>query len=431
MANIVFTEKFYVNYSIRTESSYNDATKQWDSHKTKLGFATYYEENAAFRKRQATIDRWAGANSKADLVENKPRTGYVLSKSVTHGGGWNDTSVNWRVTDPLGFELEISSGNLNRILQYCTIEQGTILGECVWGWDKENGSKVVLLPVDCDLYKAATQTTARHFASTLPISDLQIGDEAEYKNGQMGTYMGKLKYATVSRSFDTLGKVEFNQQHCLLTDEKTLYFMKAPLITGAKEGKKRYTVEEAEKHLNDLIRADGTNLTSAGGYGAWSAVFMSYDKKPVVNVVAIAEPVSALTESIRTAYKNRRNGYMYSLQGEMPVYIAEDASGKKYFVANLANEVLGAGRSHQPSVDFLNSQADDVELSVIQLVNDDLSKGYDLVENPKYGQSTNGHYWGSREPQYAPIKRNLSTFVAVHRLEAQYKDWTYDLYKLR
>lgn len=431
MANIVFTEKFYVNYSIRNESTFNEITKQYDTHKTKLGFATYYEDNAAFRKRQATIDRWAGASQKSDLVDNVPRSGYILSKSVTHGGDWNATTVNWRIVDPLGFELEVSSGNLSRIIQYCTIEKGAILGECVWGWDKANGSKIVLLPIDCDLYKSATQTTARHFASTIPVADVQIGDQVEYKNGQIGTYMGKLKYVTVSYSSSNLGEVEINQQHCLEIEPGTLYLMKTPVITGATTGKKHYTVDEAETYLNDYIRNNTTSILSAGSsWGASRTCFFAYDKKPVVQLVAKLSNKIEFMTAIRDVYKRKNSGYLYNLQSEMQPFIVTGKDGHKYYVADFEHEILGSGRSHQATLDFMNGVVDDLDILVHRMQHDDLQT-FDLMLNPSYQSNYNSYSYTSRPPKFIEIKMKLSDMVDFHTIEAQYKTWTYNLHSVR
>src|SRR5277367_6289980 len=83
-----------------------------------LGFATPYEDNAAGRKRQGTVDTWCSGYQKkpnTKLFDNVPRTGFRITddvKRVYYGGG----NVVFRVYDPYGFELEIQSQNLMALL---------------------------------------------------------------------------------------------------------------------------------------------------------------------------------------------------------------------------------------------------------------------------------------------------------------------------
>jgi hypothetical protein len=74
-----------------------------------------------------------------DLEYLKPRTfdneslsGFQLTKSVRRVY-WGGGNVVWRVLDPRGFELEISSSNLARILDCSTISKGVIMDSCIWG----------------------------------------------------------------------------------------------------------------------------------------------------------------------------------------------------------------------------------------------------------------------------------------------------------
>jgi hypothetical protein len=245
----------------------------------KLGFGTYYENNAACRKRQSTVDGWVKAGNEqsnyhkkhyqkvegvehvdnelvpATLEGNIPQSGFKLSKKVTHGGGWNDLTVYWRVVDPRGFELEISSGNLAKLFQYCDISKGDISGECVWGWDKANGSKVVLLPVNSEIYISSQKSTDIHNASTLPTRWIPLGNEVALKNGITGIFLGEM-YIVVA---NTEGRCEATKTYVIKTTSKELtgmhYYVKSPKIISATPTEKSYTQEEAIAFVNSEIEA--------------------------------------------------------------------------------------------------------------------------------------------------------------------------------
>lgn len=266
---IVIAEQFYIGFSNRDEQYYDYKLGSYVKiGTTKLGFATYYENNAACRKRQGTIDSWTCKDNKnkSEIIDNKPLLGFKLSKKVTHGGGWNDLNVFWRIMDPRGFELEISSGNLAKLFQYCTIDHGNIQEECVWGWDKGNGSKVVLLPVNSEIYLESVKSTEVHNAKPLTIKDIQLGDEVELKSGVKGIYYGKPNGVYYSNQEDesslTLNEVS---QYVLVCENdhphtakdkplmKKIFLFATPNIIKRTPAEVRISQTEAEKKLNEYL----------------------------------------------------------------------------------------------------------------------------------------------------------------------------------
>lgn len=63
------------------------------------------------------------------ILDNVPQTGFKLMKSVTR---YSTSNKLWRVLDPRGFMLEISTQNLEDILLEGKIEKGLIDGSFVW-----------------------------------------------------------------------------------------------------------------------------------------------------------------------------------------------------------------------------------------------------------------------------------------------------------
>jgi len=295
--NIVIPKQFYVNYSMRDNHAWNNQTHKWDKEPdAKLGFATYYEDNAACRKRQSTINAWAAKdNGKCvgEILDNGPRTGFKFSKCVTHGGGWNDTSTYWRVQDPTGFELEITASNVARLMKYVTIKNGEILEECLWGWDKNNQSKVTLLPRNCELYEQALVTSDRHFAPVVSLKEVKIGDRVELKNGETGVYFGKVtvgvqmynEYSDETQE-GWYGKITTKETYVFVQvgdDNKILggtqlFFMSSPKVVGIQRNNEQWPLDVAERHLNTLLH-DKKTRRSAFSIDSEDIKFITYDKK--------------------------------------------------------------------------------------------------------------------------------------------------------
>lgn len=133
-----------------------------------LGFMQVYEPHLkTFAKKQATQDNWAyglhhyneeglvvrafsrwirkpGEFKASEMVQgeeiveehlqpriitNTPLEGFRLVKSVNR---YSTSNKLWRVLDPRGFELEISTANLEELMMDCVIDHGLIKAECVW-----------------------------------------------------------------------------------------------------------------------------------------------------------------------------------------------------------------------------------------------------------------------------------------------------------
>lgn len=196
---IIVSNQIYIGYQERAEGDWKTPMK--DRKQTLLGFATYYEENAAFEKRKNTIDSWAQGNYwnrkekviPAEIIDNELLSGFKLSREVRRSASWGGGNVLWRIEDPRGFELEISSANLAAIMGCSTIVNGEIQGKCKWGWNTTGGSKVVLLPEHSDPYKQALEDTKRR-NSNVSWKDVNIGDKVELKNGTVAVYYGYHHY---------------------------------------------------------------------------------------------------------------------------------------------------------------------------------------------------------------------------------------------
>ena len=217
----VIAEKLYVTIQYRKDAG-ND-----DGH---LGFASPYTKDAAFQKRKATQDSWAygygctieidenddvtftaGETSKVDtasafiggwypkVIKNEPVEGFEIAKSVRRYGWSGSGNVVWRITDPRGFDLEISSDNFASIIACVDMEKGLIKGKCVWG---REGAKNVLLPEVSEPYQEALARTKKVNAK-VSLKDIQIGDTVDLlttkvtDEDSIAVYYGKMYFLCV------------------------------------------------------------------------------------------------------------------------------------------------------------------------------------------------------------------------------------------
>jgi hypothetical protein len=111
-----------------------------------LGFAVPYGTTKAEKKRIDTVNGWANKKEDSRIIENKPTRGFKLLEVVSR---YSTSNKLFRVLDPRGFELEISSDNLLDLALASTIVKGEIIEECVWA---QHGG-VYLIPTSSEQYK--------------------------------------------------------------------------------------------------------------------------------------------------------------------------------------------------------------------------------------------------------------------------------------
>lgn len=147
---ITFPTKFYVGLKTETDFNFDDNTH----HQYLLGFMTPDGNDKAAAKRKSTVDFWAsqarikrdaegrymsGPNGRnyvyedvvpAIIVDNVPIAGFKLADMVRR---YSTSNVVWRIDEPRGFQLEISSTNLAYLVNEAGILKGGIIdAECAW-----------------------------------------------------------------------------------------------------------------------------------------------------------------------------------------------------------------------------------------------------------------------------------------------------------
>lgn len=265
MSSVTIPNKHYVGMVVRSES------------KIPLGFITPWGEDKAAQKRMATVDSWCSNTRKGSLptsvIENTPMLGFKMSGDIRRGmqGGQDK----WRIEDPRGFELEITSGNLCMLLADTTLEKGEILDKCVWA---RQGGQNVLLTVESEEYLEAVKMTTIA-TSTASWKDVEVGYDIVLQNGLAGKYLGRM-HAIQERSRDS-SKQEDNvlespgkllhvilcptTQHTYpVGSSREIHFISSPKLSSI-SGTTVITVAEAEIMANDAIQ-DPMCHVSHGGY---------------------------------------------------------------------------------------------------------------------------------------------------------------------
>lgn len=288
-----------------------------------LGFATPYEDNAAGRKRQSTVDNWlhgrrvyvyenglvkrdeAGnimyqRSADIRIVDNIPRSGFIITDDIkrTYWGGGN---VVWRVADPAGFELEIQSQNLMAIIQTCGIQGGGLLpGKCIWGRD---GGNNILLHESSEEYKNAIVAAETIKApSILGKNSRVIGSKYLMQDGSEAVYLGSLWAVTenTSRNFNIYEYFlnnTFKAYDAVKIGDRIKLYAKAPLVRVLENVATDFSVQQ------QIDSATGRSFASSNHSA--NIVAVSINKPSTVKYVV--KPVSEEVFNRRLASINVGN----------------------------------------------------------------------------------------------------------------------------
>lgn len=178
-----------------------------DTYTKKLAYVIYIDEKGVLRK-EMSWNGWKNENIPVDTFENIPTEGFVLNKGVggvRHSYGWNARNEYIRVYDPRNFEFEISVANLLFILEVTSSIKGKGLeGEFVYSWE---GKELVLLPVDCDVYRISCEYT-KYKDYKVKKKDLKVGYLYKTKYLNELVYLGDLLHFNENYNEYTLEKMQ-------------------------------------------------------------------------------------------------------------------------------------------------------------------------------------------------------------------------------
>lgn len=276
---VIIPEKHYVGMVNRSDSS------------VPLGFITPWGEDKAAQKRMETVDSWVKGNRSktipTTIIDNIPMAGFKLTSGIRTGQyGAVDK---WRIEDPRGFELEISSNNLAMVMAVSTIEKGEILEKCVWA---RTGGNNILLSVESDDYKeAVSQTTIASTSASW--KDAKIGNVVTLQNGLTGVYYGKM-YALCKTykplTADPMSIIEMAPKpyFVILSDgaeyaqtyKKTIHLIASPKLSSINS---QHVIEKevAEIDINSLIHKKDCYVDASGYRSVCGLTYSTVDAMQV------------------------------------------------------------------------------------------------------------------------------------------------------
>jgi hypothetical protein len=293
MSKTKIPDKHYVGLLVRS----NDAMP--------LGFITPWGEDDKAKQRIQTVDSWARQGRQGaiptSVVENVPMRGFRLTSAIRTG---RFGSVDkWRIEDPRGFEVEISSENLASIISETTIENGEILNKCIWA---RKSSSNVLLAVGSEEYNDAVDMTS--IASTsVATKDIKPGYRIVLQNGTTGRYLGKFHLvqivgASLNAEVENLIRTSSSPYHAVVSDVDNMPWTKAKqnlqlsssLKVSRIEGTEELGKKDAELIVNDLIISDDVLLNSS--VFKQSAIIASSKKIKVIDLKIFFEEANEVSD---------------------------------------------------------------------------------------------------------------------------------------
>ena len=255
-------EKVYIKFQRRTRASEEEGGEAY-----LLGFMVPYDEkDPQLNERKLTVSRWSQGrgggkrsvlDNQARLYYNEPLQGIKLLHTVSR---YRTSNKVWRVSDPRGFELEISSWNLSALLHHVTIAKGVIQDECVWARDSQGENW--LLPVSSTEYKEAQEYTELR-NTRISLRDVNLGDIITLHDGRTVKYLGGMYYPVWSREFTTEKVSTHIKRHYVFLEKKKDVESWEDATLGAKSSLKvgelveaasePLTPEQAEGIANDKL----------------------------------------------------------------------------------------------------------------------------------------------------------------------------------
>lgn len=174
-----------------------------------LAFMTPEGTNSAAKKRKVSVDHWTKGmiwNPKTQknepgkyelkTIANIPQTGFEITDVVSR---YSTSNKLWRINDPRGFQLEVSSSSLLYILMNSKLENGKFTESMVWG---RNGPDNVLIPIDSEKYKKYANGVSEK-EKPVSLKTVKRGYKVLLTNGEEGIYYKTLSCFFVAQNSDT------------------------------------------------------------------------------------------------------------------------------------------------------------------------------------------------------------------------------------
>lgn len=221
--NLNYPEQIYVGYQPREDE-------------LPLAFAVDSTNN----KTKLTVDGWRDKSINPSIFTNEPLAGFKIDGTSRR---WSTSNVLFEVTDPRGFNLQISAENMMLIINTIGIAKGGVIqGNCYWAF---NQGKAFLCSDAMGFTEQLLLKRSMKKYKTIKCQDCKVGDTFWSSDGfSKITYMG----ITYVHSKGVSGKLLVKQQHTLKINDE-LYYQDS--FSSIKQ------IDSVEVDLNELIRVYG------------------------------------------------------------------------------------------------------------------------------------------------------------------------------
>ena len=306
--NIKIPEKHYVTFQGREKN-------------VPIAFLTPFGTDSAAKKRMTTADSWAisWGRSKAKIdpktIDNVLMSGFKVAHSVSR---YSTSNVVWRILDPRGFELEISSPNMSDLIGITTIEQGEIQDRCIWS---RQGANNVLLTENDPVYLQAIKNSER-VEKKVSLRDVKIGNMVVLSNGMVGQYMGcfhliSMSYGDTSYGRNDPAKVEIakSPKHFFYikgtgtghAEGDTYMGISSPKISEVSDASTVLEIKDTEQMINRRFANGEAGLKSASDneYRAIGVVARTKEKTSMeIELTYLADPKAFVEAKGKLAKNN-------------------------------------------------------------------------------------------------------------------------------
>lgn len=213
-----------------------------------LAFATYKDKKGKLAK-EKSFNTWIDHNIALKEYTNSPLEGFKLHSLTQRSRELFGSGRHvWRVEDPRGFILEISSENLQAIIETSSLKESVICSPCVWAW---SGQYLSLIPINSDLYKDTISNKERH-QKKVSKKDVKIGNILILKDGSEVIYYGRWWILEKDHHADVIVKPVEIIQYYREYDKKWYFTYKSKLeIAEIKDSKENL---KSQDNLFELVK---------------------------------------------------------------------------------------------------------------------------------------------------------------------------------
>ena len=245
---------------------------------TPLAFFTPDGDDGKADKRKATVDQWRNKSIPPRTIKSTPLVGYKIDGVAERYSSFGSGMDKWRVTDPRGFQLEITSDNILFLMSEANIVDLEIDQPCIWV--RKGNNSLALLPTSSKLYTdLVASTAAAKVAASIPkvkpkailFSSLKPGDRFESSAiaGHTAMYIGSFSTiaGTVCSShlcYDTevkLPAVKSGRYH-VVKDRSEYTIVSSMNITKVKPADVELSPSEIADHIRNAVQAIRQDYTT-------------------------------------------------------------------------------------------------------------------------------------------------------------------------